>query len=87
MKPDKFIIFYVIQGNEYPIEVNPNQPLKTSVQKSLKSAGIQGNINGWEVRTEGGTQLDVSQSILNLDLTANTKLFLSKGAGRGGMNS
>lgn len=80
----KFIITFVIQGKEFPVEVNPNQPVKAGVVKALQDSGNQGNPNEWQVRTEGGAQLDMNKSFADQGITSPTKLFLSKGPGRGG---
>ncbi|MBI1663938.1 MAG: DUF2604 domain-containing protein [Nitrosopumilus sp.] len=80
----KFIVTFVIQGKEFPVEVNPNQPVKAGVVKALQDSGNQGNPNEWQVRTEGGAQLDMNKSFADQGITSPTKLFLSKGPGRGG---
>lgn len=80
----KFTVTFVIQGKEFPVEVNPNQPVKVGVVKALHDSGNQGNPDEWQVRTEDGKMLDQNKSFEEQEITGPTKLFLSKGPGRGG---
>lgn len=80
---DKFEIIFVINGQEYPFDVNPNQAIKAGMVKALKDAGIK-SPEGWEIRTEAGEKLNTSDSFKDQGIIKPTKLFLSKGAGRGG---
>jgi hypothetical protein len=79
-----FTITFVIQGNEFPVEVNPNQKIKAAVAKALGQSGSGGNPDEWQVRTEEGKQLDINKSFEEEGIAGPTKLFLSKGPGRGG---
>ena len=81
----KIILTFVIQGKEFPIEVNINQNIKGAVHKALKQANEQGSLEGWELRTEGGGLIDMNSSFIDQNIISPTKLFLSKGAGRGGL--
>lgn len=81
----KIIITFVIQGKEFPIEVNINQNIKGAVHKALKQANQQGSLEGWELRTEGGKLIDMNSSFKDQNIINPTKLYLSKGAGRGGL--
>jgi len=83
----KFEIIFVIQGKEFPIEVNINQNIKAGVHKALKQAGQPGSLEGWELRTESGELIDMNSSYKDKNITGPTKLFLSKGAGRGGFTN
>ena len=85
MNEKKFEIIFVIQGKEFPIEVNINQSIKAGVHKALKQAGQPGSLEGWELRTESGKLIDMNSSYKDQDIMSPTKLFLSKGAGRGGV--
>ena len=80
----KIVITFIIQGKEFPIEVNINQNIKGAVHKALKQAGQQGSLEGWELRTEGGELIDMNSSFKDENIISPTKLYLSKGAGRGG---
>ncbi len=80
----KLLIVFVIQGKEYPVEVNIKEAIKAAVHKVLKQAGQQGTHEGWELRKEDGKIIDMNASFEDQGITVPTKLFLSKGAGRGG---
>lgn len=80
----KFTVTFVIQGKEFQVEVNPNQPIKAGVVKALQDSGNQGNPDEFQIRTEDGKQLDQNKSFEEQGITGPTKLFLSKGPGRGG---
>ena len=80
----KFLITFVIQGKEFPIEVNINQNINGAVHKALKQSDQQGSLEGWELRTEGGQLIDMNSSFKDKNIISPTKLYLSKGAGRGG---
>jgi hypothetical protein len=79
-----FTVIFVIQGKEFPIEVNPNQAIISAVAKVLAQSGNPGSTNEWKVRTEDGRILDTSKSFKDEHITGPTKLFLNKGTGRGG---
>ncbi len=79
-----FTITFVIQGKDFPVNVNPNQPVKAGVVKALQDSGNPGSPDDWQVRTEDGKQLDLNKSFEEQGITGPTKLFLSKGPGRGG---
>ena len=79
-----FKVTFVIQGDNFDVDVNPNQPIKAGVVKALQKAGISGNPDEYKVRTEGGTVLDMNKSFEDQGITSPTKLFLTKGPGRGG---
>ena len=85
MSDPKFTITFVIQGESFDVEVNPNQPIKAGVVKALQQSGNQGNPDEWKVRTEDGKQLDLNKSFEDQGITSPTKLLLNKGPGRGGL--
>lgn len=84
MNESKFEIIFVIQGKEFPADVNINQSIKAGVHKALKLADQPGSLEGWELRTESGEKIDMNSSWRDNNITGSTKLYLSKGAGRGG---
>lgn len=71
---NKIVITFVIQGKEFPIEVNINQNIKGAVHKALKQAAQQGSIEGWELRTEGGEVIDMNSSFKDKNIISPTKL-------------
>ncbi len=79
-----FKVTFVIQGENFDVDVNPNQSLKAGVVKALQKSGNPGNPDEWKVRTEGGTVLDMNKSFEEQGITSPTKLLLNKGPGRGG---
>lgn len=83
-KGPHFTVTFVIQGKEFPVDVNPKQAIKSGVERALKDSGNQGSTEGWQLRTADGRQLDISKSFEAEGITAPTKLFLNKGPGRGG---
>ena len=83
----KIEIIFVIQGKEFNIEVNINQSVKAGVHKALQQAGQSGSHQGWELRTESGELINMDSSWKDQNITSPTKLFLSKGAGRGGISN
>ena len=87
MSEKKFEIIFVIQGKEFSVDVNINQSIKAGVHQALKQAGQQGSLEGWELRTEGGKKIDMNSSWEDNNITESGKLFLSKGAGRGGFTN
>ena len=78
---------FVIQGQEFPVEINPNQLVKEGVEKALQQSGNSGNPNEWKVRTESGRELYTDKSFEEQGITKPTKLFLNKGPGRGGITN
>ncbi len=80
----KIVITFIVQGKEFSIEVNINQNIKGAVHQALKQAGQQGSLEGWELRTEGGKVINMNSSFKEQNIVDSMKLFLSKGAGRGG---
>ena len=85
MNESKFEIIFVIQGKEFPVDVNINQSIKAGVHKALKLADQSGSLEGWELRTESGEKIDMNSSWKDNNITGSTKLYISKGAGRGGL--
>ncbi|KKN20668.1 hypothetical protein LCGC14_0933180 [marine sediment metagenome] len=80
----KIEITFVIQGKEFIVEVNIDQSIKAGVHKALEQVGQSGSHKDWELRTESGDLINMDSSWKDSNITSNTKLFLSKGAGRGG---
>ncbi len=42
-----FTITFVIQGNDFPVDANPNQKIKAGVAKALGQSGSGGNPDEW----------------------------------------
>lgn len=84
IKNPRYTVIFVIQGKEFPVDVNPNRTIKGAVEHTLAEAGNPGSIEGWQLRTDDGRQLDLMKSFEDEGIIEPTKLFLSKGPGRGG---
>ena len=84
MSENKITVTFVINGKEYPVEVNINSKVKQGVNKALKDAGIGGSLSDWKVKKEDGTEISLDKSWEDQGITQDIKLFLTKGAGRGG---
>lgn len=80
----RFEVVFVIQSKDFSVSVNPNQAVRGAVQQALQESGNQGSVEGWQLRTEDGRLLDLQQSFESQGITKAVKLFMSKGAGRGG---
>ncbi|KKM64064.1 hypothetical protein LCGC14_1505160 [marine sediment metagenome] len=87
MSESKFEIIFVIQGKEFPVDVNINQSVKAGIHKALKLSGQPGSLEGWELRTESGEKINTNSSWKDSNISGPNKLFLSKGAGRGGFTN
>jgi hypothetical protein len=75
----------VVNGNPVVIEVNLNAPLRTVIEKALHESGNNGQPpQNWELRSEGGELLDLSQKIGEYNFPETIKLFLNLKAGIGG---
>ena len=84
MSENKIVITFVINGKEYLVDVNINSKVKQGVDKALKDAGISGSPSEWKAKTEDGTDVNLEKSWKEQGIIENTKIFLTKGAGRGG---
>ena len=80
----KINITFVIQGKEVSFDVNTKQAIRGAVERALADFGSPGSIDGWQLRTAEGSQLDMSKHFEDEGITQPIKLFLSKGPGRGG---
>lgn len=81
----KIKVNFIVQGKEISNEYNENSLLKTAVGSVLKKTGNSGqSISNWQLRTEGGTLLDLSKTFKEEGISSGAKLFLSLQAGRGG---
>lgn len=84
MVENKITISFVINGKEYPVEVNINSIVKEGVTKALKDAGIGGSPSDWKIKKEDGSDISLDKSWEEQGIIQDIKLFLTKGAGRGG---
>ncbi|MHA1887449.1 MAG: DUF2604 domain-containing protein [Promethearchaeota archaeon] len=84
MNENKISIIFIINGKEYQVEANINSKVKQGVSKALRDAGISGSPMEWKAKKEDGTNVNLDQNWEEQGIKENTKIFLTKGAGRGG---
>ena len=84
-KTTKFRVIFVIQGKEFPVEINPIQPVREGVVKTLQQLSISSDPNEWKIRTESGNEIYADKSFDEQEIKDSSKLFLNKGPGRGGI--
>lgn len=84
-KIPNFTVNFVIQGQEFPVEINPSQPVRDGAEKALQQSGSSSNPSEWKVRTEDGHEIYADKSFEEQEIKNFTKLFLNKGPGRGGI--
>lgn len=82
---DKVALIFIINGENFPIEVNGNAPLTSAVQRALAESRNTGRPpEEWELRDANGTLLDRHKTPNDLGLQNGTRLFLSLRVGAGG---
>ena len=86
-KIENFAVTFVIQGQEFPVEINPIQPVREGVVKALQQSGNSSNPNEWKIRTESGHEVYADKSFEEQEIKDSIKLFLNKGPGRGGITT
>ena len=62
MNENRITIIFVINGKEYPVDVNINSKVKQGVNKALKDAGISGSAEEWKAKKEDGTDINLNKS-------------------------
>lgn len=79
-------LLFIINGEDFPVEANVNEPLIAPVERALVLSGNTGRRDPreWEVRDSGGVLLEVDRTIKELGLKDRTRLFLSLKVGAGG---
>lgn len=82
----KIELIFIINGENFPIEVNIHEPLIAPVERALVLSGNTGRRDPreWEVRDSGGVLLEVDRTIQELNLKDGARLFLSLKVGAGG---
>lgn len=84
-KEEKLALVFVINGEDFVVEVNSHEPLKAAVAKALAKSNNTGRPpEEWEVRDAGGVLLERDRSIRDLGLANGARLFLSLRVGAGG---
>lgn len=83
---DTIVIRFIVNGEELPLEVWPNQFLDDLVRIVLEKTGNTGRPPGeWEVRTEAGVLIpDLHKEIASFHFANFTKLYITLKVGAGG---
>lgn len=86
-KDEKIILIFIINGQDFPIEVNVHAPLIEAVHRALAESGNTGRpVGDWEVRDTGGILLEKERTPKDLGLHNESRLFLSLRVGAGGVD-
>ncbi len=81
----KIQLVFIINGQEFAVEINPRSPLKVGVHRALIVSENTGRAEDeWEVRDVSGALLEQTRSVQELGLRSGARLFLSLRVGAGG---
>jgi uncharacterized protein DUF2604 len=84
---NKIQLVFVINGANFPLEVNKNESLEAAVARALGESGNSGRPpSEWQVRDSNGVLLETHRHIKDFGFTNGTRLFLSLAVGAGGKN-
>jgi Protein of Unknown function (DUF2604) len=84
---NKIQLIFVINGANFPLEVNVNEPLGAAVARALGESGNSGRPpSEWQVRDSNGVLLETQRHIRDFGFASGTRLFLSLAVGAGGKN-
>lgn len=85
---NKIQLVFIINGTNFPLEVNGNEPLGAAVARALGESGNSGRPpSEWQVRDANGVLLETQRQIKDFGFTNGTRLFLSLAVGAGGDHS
>jgi hypothetical protein len=86
---DRFFLVFIVNGEDFKIEIDPNDLLRIAVEKALSESGNTGRQDPaeWEVRDSAGVLLEMARKIKDLGLADGARLFLSLKVGAGGNNA
>lgn len=78
-------IIFIINGENFPVDVRDDATLGLAVERALKESGNTGRPpDEWEVRDSNGVLLEMGRTIERLGLKNGARLFLSLRVGAGG---
>jgi predicted RNase H-like nuclease (RuvC/YqgF family) len=82
----RFFLVFIINGEDFKVETNVEDLLRTAVEKALEVSGNTGRRDPleWEVRNSAGFLLEMAREIRALGLEDGARLFLSLKVGAGG---
>ena len=82
----RFFLVFIVNGEDFRIDVDPNSPLRRAVEKALVESGNSGrqDPSQWELRDSAGLLLDMQRNAKELRLDDGARLFLSLRVAAGG---
>lgn len=81
----KIQLIFIINGANFPLEVNMNETLGSAVARALAESGNTGRPpSEWQVRDANGVLLETQRKLEDFGFTNGTRLFLSLAVGAGG---
>lgn len=85
-KPNNFVdLVIVVSGTPEPVRINSHETLEHAAREALRKSGNAGQApEDWELRTENGQLLSLSQTPDQAHVVEGQTLFLSPKAGAGG---
>ena len=82
---NKIQLIFIINGANFPLEVNVNEILGSAVARALEESGNTGRPpSEWQVRDGNGVLLETQRHIKDFGFVSGTRLFLSLAVGAGG---
>jgi uncharacterized protein DUF2604 len=82
---NKVQLIFVINGVNFPLEVNLNELLGAAVARALGESGNSGRPpSEWQVRDANGVLLETQRQLKDFGFSNGTRLFLSLAVGAGG---
>jgi hypothetical protein len=81
----KIQLIFIINGANFPLEVNLNETLESAVARALAESGNTGRPpSEWQVRDANGVLLETQRKLKDFGFANGTRLFLSLAVGAGG---
>ena len=81
----KIQLIFIINGANFPLEVDLNETLESAVARALAESGNTGRPpSEWQVRDANGVLLETQRKLKDFGFSNGTRLFLSLAVGAGG---
>lgn len=81
----KIQLIFIINGANFPLEVDLNETLESAVARALAESGNTGRPpSEWQVRDSNGVLLETQRKLKDFGFSNGTRLFLSLAVGAGG---
>ena len=85
-RDQEYSLVFIINGQDFPMRVDPRLPLSIAVQRVLTDSGNTGRPpEEWEVRDANGVLLETNRTPHDLKLRTGARLFVSLKVGAGGV--